>query len=156
MLKALKQYLPFFGMVLVAVLQAAQIALEDNAVSADDVFVLALAFLGAVTTYVVPRLPGALQWLKTAVAAVVAVVTALSTAYVGGVSMQELVNIALAVLGTAGVAASTRFVPTTAPVRDNVVEGPVVTDLESGESTVGLAVGVLVLVILVLVIIRLV
>lgn len=154
MTKALKQYLPFFGMVLVAVLQAAQIALEDNAVSTDEVFVLALAFLGAVTTYVVPRLPGRLQWLKTAVAAVVAVVTALSTAYVGGISSQEIINIALAVAGVLGVAASTRFVPTTQPLRDNVVEGPVVST-DAGESPVSLLVGVLVVVVLVLLILRL-
>lgn len=125
-LAALKQYLPVFGLAVVALLQALYASLDDNAINGQEFLTVAAAFLAALLTYVVPRLPGQLQWLKTAITAVLAVVTTLTLLVPDGVSAQDVVTIVLAALGALGVAVTTKYVPVTEPVRDDVVPGPVV------------------------------
>lgn len=132
-LAALKQYLPFLGMALVVVLQGLQTALGDNTLSMSEALTLVIALLGALLTYVIPRLPGAFQWLKTAVAALLALFTTLVSlgAGVDGITPQEWVAVSLAVLGALGVALTTKYVPVAQPREmTGPVAAPVVVPVE--------------------------
>ena len=110
----IKQYLPVFGMLLAAVLQALYTAVGDNRLTMVEVLTLFLALTGAVTTYVVPRLESA-TWLKPvtagATAAGVAAVAGLSD---GALSAQDWVTVGIQLLVGFGVVfATNKEVPVT-------------------------------------------
>lgn len=110
----IKQYLPVFGMLFAAVLQALYTAVGDNRLTTVEVLTLFLALTGAVTTYVVPRLESA-TWLKPvtagATAAGVAAVAGLSD---GALSAQDWVTVGIQLLVGFGVVfATNKEVPVT-------------------------------------------
>ena len=116
-MKALKQYLPVLGMILAVVLQALWIAFQDGRLSLTEFLTVAIALVGAITTYVVPRLQGAL-WLKTALAGITAVLVFLVSAVVdGSISPQEWIQTAIQLLAGLGIVAATnKHVPVTPAV----------------------------------------
>lgn len=106
-MKALKQYLPLFGMVLAVVLQALYTSIQDGALSLTEFLTIAIALTGAIATYVVPRLEGA-TWLKPLTAGVTAALVFLISALVDGtISAQEWTMCAIQVLAGLGIVAVT-------------------------------------------------
>lgn len=113
-MKALKQYLPALGMVLATVLGVLWAAVADNQLSLTEFLTIVISLVGALTTYVVPRLESAL-WLKTALAGVTAaLVFAVSALVDGVVTPQEWVMVLIQLLAGLGIVAVTnKNVPVT-------------------------------------------
>ena len=117
-------WLALAGTVLMTVLLGFQSATSDGSVADGQELIQIL--IGVVTTggvWASANLPGA-TWIKTAVAAVLAVLNILVTAILGGVNTGEIVNMAIAVLVALGVAVTASPVTT-------VINGQVRTYLKS-------------------------
>jgi hypothetical protein len=100
------------GTVVMTVLTGIQAATSDGSI-ADGQELIQIA-VGCVTVFAVwaaANLPGQ-TWIKTAVAAVLAVLNILVTAILGGVNTGEIVNMTIAVLIALGIAAGTTPVTT--------------------------------------------
>ena len=113
-MKALKQYLPVLGMVLATVLGTLYSAVADNVLSLTEFLTIAISLVGALTTYVVPRLQ-TMPWLKVLLAGVTAaLVFAVSALVDGSISSQEWVMIFIQLLAGLGIVAVTnKNVPVT-------------------------------------------
>lgn len=109
---ALKQYLPAIGMVVAAVVTYLVSALSDDSLSTQELGTVVLTLTGAVAVYIVPRFQS-VGWLKPAIAAVTAAVTAWTAAATDGITSTEYLGILLAVLGALGVLATNSQVPVT-------------------------------------------
>lgn len=120
---ALKQYLPVLGMVLAAVLQTFMVAATDGKLSLTDFLTVAIAFLGALTTYVVPRLER-FPWLKPVVAALTAALVFLVSALVDDhISVDEWMNTVVQLIAGLGiVAVGNKHVPVTPDVAPTEAE----------------------------------
>ena len=106
-MRYVKPYLPALGMVFATVLGVFYAALADNQLSLTEFLSLVISLLGAVTTYIVPRLPSA-PWLKTLLAGLTAaLVFAVSALVDGAVSQQEWVMIFIQLLAGLGIVAAT-------------------------------------------------
>lgn len=88
----------------------------DQHVDAREGVIIALAFGNAAMVYVIPLVPE-YPWLKTAVGAGIAGLTALSAVILGGLTYDELAVVGFAVLQALGI----KFAPA---VSDNGVEAP--------------------------------
>lgn len=113
-MERIKEYLPSIGMAVAAVLSVFVASTSDNRLSADEVANLVLAALGAIVTFIVPRLQG-VQWLKPAVAAVTAALQFAVSVWADGITMNEWAQIILTALGALGVLATNTQVPLTLP-----------------------------------------
>lgn len=114
-MRALKQYLPVFGMVLAVVLQALYVAFQDGRLSLSEFLTLAVALAGAIATYVVPRLPS-VNWLKPATAGVTAALVFLVSTVSDGISPQDWIMTVIQLLAGLGIVAATnKHVPLTEP-----------------------------------------
>lgn len=113
-MKVLKQYLPALGMVLATILGTLYAAVADNSLSLTEFLTIIISLVGALTTYVVPRLESAL-WLKTALAGLTAaLVFAVSAVVDGVISPQEWVMVGIQLLAGLGIVAATnKNVPVT-------------------------------------------
>lgn len=98
-----KLILPLLGVVALTVFTAFQEAMVDNHISAQEWVQVFLGVLMAFNVWATANLPG-YGWLKTAVAAAIAVVTALYTFVIGGVSNGEIINMVIILLMALGVA----------------------------------------------------
>lgn len=108
MFAGLKQYLPVLGMVLATLLSTFYVALGDEVISPSEWFMVTTSFLGAVTTYVVPRF-NEFAWLKTIVSAFTLAVTAAGAAFItNGISSQEWMMIATQFLVGLGIVVGTQ------------------------------------------------
>ena len=124
---ALKQYLPTIALIVASVLSVFVTASSDNILSGTEIGNLFLALLAAVMLYLVPKLPGAVGYLlKTGITAATAILQAALSFSSNGITMNEWAQVGLTALAALGVVASTKFVPTTKAVADNVVPGEVV------------------------------
>lgn len=114
----LQRYLPALSMVLVTVLASFAQALADNTVTAVEMVQLLILGVGAVTTYIVPRLQDA-TLAKPVVAFLFAGLTALYGLLNQGESMTlaNWIVVALAAFGAIGVTVTNRYVPITPPDR---------------------------------------
>lgn len=113
LMTALKPYLPVLVMVFTATLQAVQVALEDSQLNTAEVLTVTMAVLGAVLTYVIPRVPQ-FPWAKTVVSAISAgVLVLLNAAQVGSDFTPSLwLNVAIQlVVGLGGVALTEKQAP---------------------------------------------
>lgn len=113
-MKVLKQYLPALGMVLATILGTLYASVADNSLSLTEFLTIIISLVGALTTYVVPRLESAL-WLKTALAGLTAaLVFAVSAVVDGVISPQEWVMVGIQLLAGLGIVAATnKNVPVT-------------------------------------------
>jgi hypothetical protein len=117
-------WLALGGTLLMTVLLGIQTATSDGTVTDGQEWIQ--ISIGAVTAFGVwaaANLPGA-TWIKTAVASVLAALSILVTAIIGGVNTGEIVNMVIAVLVALGV------MVTTSPVT-TVINGQVRTYLKS-------------------------
>lgn len=110
----IKEYLPSLAMVVAAALSVFVSAAADNRLSADEVGNIALAILGAVVTYIVPRFATVL-WLKPLVASVTAALQFALSVWGDGITMSEWAQIILTALGAAGVLLTNKNVPVYPP-----------------------------------------
>jgi uncharacterized membrane protein YccC len=102
----MQQYGKAIAAVLGAILVAAYAALGgDGRIDAEETVQIAIAAATAVGVYLVPLAPQ-YRWAKTAVAVVLAVLQALTTAVLGGLDAGEWIVLVLAGLTAAGVAFS--------------------------------------------------
>lgn len=123
----LKQYLPTIAVIVASVLSVFVTAATDNVLTGTEVGNLFLATLGGVLIYLVPKLPGSVGYmLKTGVTVAIAIVQAVLSFSSNGISLSEYGQIGLTALAALGVVATTKFVPTTKAVKDNVIPGEVV------------------------------
>lgn len=103
----LRAHWPIFAMILMVVLQAV-ISVQGGGINTEEVFIVLLALLGAVTTYFVPSFSDRFPWAKTFVAGVTAAVTVLGTAAAdGGLTTEVWLRAAVALLVGVGVVAKT-------------------------------------------------
>lgn len=106
-MEKIKPYLPALGMVLATVLGTLYSAVADNVLTLTEALSLVISVLGAVTTYIVPRLQSA-PWLKTLIAGLTAALVFAVSALVDGiVSPQEWVMILIQLLAGLGIVATT-------------------------------------------------
>ena len=106
-MRYIKPYLPSLGMVLATVLGALYAAFADNTLSLTEFLTLVISLVGAITTYIVPRLPQA-PWLKTLLAGVTAALVFAVAALVDGeISSQEWVMVFIQLLAGLGIVAAT-------------------------------------------------
>lgn len=95
---------PILGTVIMAVFTTVQEALTDNRIDSQEWVLVVLGGLMAFNVWATANLP---QYgsMKTYVAAVIAILGGLYTFIVGGVSMQEAINLVILGLSALGVAA---------------------------------------------------
>lgn len=106
-LSRIKVYLPYLGMVLATVLNTLYTSAQDNRLSLAEGLMLLLSLAGAITTYVVPRLPNA-PWLKTLMAGITAALVAIVAAFSDNVmSMQDWIMVAIQLLVGLGIVVGT-------------------------------------------------
>lgn len=109
-MERIKEYLPSIGMALAAVLSVFVASTSDNRLTSDEIANIVLAALGAVVTYIIPRLQS-VGWLKPAVAAITAALQFAISIWADGITMNEWAQIILTGLGALGVIATNRQVP---------------------------------------------
>lgn len=97
-----KSIIAFIGAVLTAIYG---VTAGDNIIETDEKVQIAIAVATAASVYLVPLAPQ-YRWAKTAVAAVLATLQALTTVIVGGIESNEWIVLVLAALTTIGVAAA--------------------------------------------------
>lgn len=111
---------PILGTILMAVLTAFQEATQDNHITSQEWVQVILGALMAFNVWATANLPG-YDKMKTYVSAAILVVGALYTYIVGGVSMGEIINLAVLALSALGVAVIRQ--PVTTVVQGQVVQG---------------------------------
>jgi hypothetical protein len=107
MLETLKRYGPVIASSLVFVVLAFREVIQDGAISLEDRYVLAIAFVNAVVTYVVPNIQGGIARVAKLLthAALVALAFYLKAQTGDGqVSTTEWIDGAVLILGALGVA----------------------------------------------------
>lgn len=97
-----KLYWPVIGVILMAALNSIQAAMSDNHIGAQEWVQVALGVLMAFNVWATANLPQ-YEHMKGYVAGAIAVVSALYTFVIGGVSLPELINLAVIALSAAGV-----------------------------------------------------
>lgn len=110
---------PILGAIVMSIFTTVQDAMTDNHIDSQEWVLVGLAVLMAFNVWATANLP---QYgkMKTYVAAAIVVAGALHTFIVGGVSMQEWVNLIILALSALGVAATPQPVTT-------VVQGRTIT-----------------------------
>lgn len=117
-------WLALSGTVLMTALLGIQTATSDGTVTDGQEWIqIAIGAVTAFGVWAAANLPGA-TWIKTAVASVLAALSILVTAIIGGVNTGEFVNMSIAILVALGVAVTTSPVTT-------VINGRVRTYLKS-------------------------
>jgi hypothetical protein len=96
---------PILGTIVMAILTVFQEATADNHITAQEWVQVILGALMAFNVWATANLPGYTK-MKTYVSAAIVVFGALYTYIVGGVSMQEWVNLVVLALAGLGVAAT--------------------------------------------------
>lgn len=105
-------YAKFFAAVVATVLSGVVAALYgDNTISPAEWVNIAIAAVGACAVFAAPNVPGA-RYTKSVLAVLAAVLTALASFIVGGVTTTEWIQIAIAALGALGVYAVPNTVDT--------------------------------------------
>jgi hypothetical protein len=102
---------PILATVVMAVFTTIQEALTDNRIDSQEWVLVGLGVLMAFNVWATANLPQYTK-MKTYVAAAIVVAGALHTFIVGGVSMQEWINLIVLGLGAVGVAATPQPVTT--------------------------------------------
>lgn len=102
---------PILGTIVMAVFTTLQEAMTDNRIDSQEWVLVGLGVLMAFNVWATANLPQYTK-MKTWVSAAIVVAGALHTFIVGGVSMQELVNMIVLFLSAVGVAATPQPVTT--------------------------------------------
>lgn len=99
----MKKYSKFITAVVATVLSAIVVALTgDNTILASEWVNVAIAGAGAASVFTAPNVPGA-KTTKAALAVIMAMLTLAVSLITGGLNLTELLQIAIAGLGAAGV-----------------------------------------------------
>jgi predicted MFS family arabinose efflux permease len=102
---------PILGTIVMAIFTTVQDALTDNHIDSQEWVLVGLGVLMAFNVWATANLPQYTK-MKTYVAAAIVVAGALHTFIVGGVSMQEWVNLVVLALAGLGVAATPQPITT--------------------------------------------
>ena len=94
---------PIIGTILMAVFTTVQDAMTDNHIDSQEWVLVGLGVLMAFNVWATANLPQ-YEKMKTYVAAAIVVAGALHTAIVGGISIQEMINMVVLLLSALGVA----------------------------------------------------
>jgi hypothetical protein len=99
----MQKYSKFFAQVVATLLAAFAAALfGDNTISATEWVNVAIAGVGACAVFTAPNVPGA-AYTKSIISVLMAVLTVLVSAIVGGITITEWIQIGTAALGAVGV-----------------------------------------------------
>lgn len=115
---------PILGVILMSVFTTVQEAMTDNHIDSQEWVLVGLGVLMAFNVWATANLPQYTK-MKTYVAAAITVAGALYTFIVGGVSMQEWVNLIVLALSALGVAATPQPLTTVVSGKTVVPTDPV-------------------------------
>lgn len=116
----LQKYGKAFAAVAFAVVTALQATLSDGNLSTQEQVQIAIALVTAIGVWLVPITPQ-YGWMKTAVAALLAVLNVLATLIIGGISPADIAELVLAALTVLTVGAAPAQSDTGTPaVRSNL------------------------------------
>lgn len=102
---------PILGLVVMAILTTVQEAFADSQITAQEWVQVVLQALMAFNVWATANLPQYTR-MKTYVAAAIAIVSALYTFIIGGISTQEIINLVITGLTALGVAATPQPITT--------------------------------------------